>query len=71
MVRTTKKYREHFGLEPAPSGSFVEIRYMGGAGWYIWWEACPDGEDILAKGFGTKAKAELYAEEQGWNISHS
>lgn len=77
MCRNNKKMgkpvlniRESFGLEPAPKETFVEIKYMAGCKWYIWWESCPlsDDEDVLASEFGTKKKAEAYAESQGWFI---
>lgn len=64
--RNAESYREYFGYENPPSGTPVVIKYAEGLRFYIWWPACPDGEDIIEGWFGSRQKATQYAEEHGW-----
>lgn len=65
-----KSLREAAGSKEAPKNTIVNIVYMAGLLWVIWWESCPDGEDLLAVNFHSRKKAEEYAEQKGWFISN-
>lgn len=59
-------YRQRFGLHNPPKGTGLKLKYMAGLKWYLYWEDCPDEEDIVQGWFGTAAKAKKYAQENGW-----
>jgi len=56
-----QSYRQSFGLDNPPSGTLVKIEYMSGAGYYILWVDCPDGENIVELDFASKGKATDWA----------
>jgi len=61
-------YRQRFGLDNPPKGTILRLKYMAGLKWYLHWEDCPDGEDIVQGWFGTAKKAKTYAQENGWLV---
>lgn len=62
-------YRQQFGLDKPPKGTILSLKYMEGLKWYLHWENCQDGEDIVQARFNTSAKARKYASENGWLVS--
>ncbi|MDX1902552.1 MAG: hypothetical protein SFU27_00215 [Thermonemataceae bacterium] len=62
-------YRQRFGLDNPPKGTLLKLKYMEGLKWYLHWESCQDGEDIVQGWFSTASKARKYANENGWLVS--
>jgi hypothetical protein len=61
-------YRQRFGLDNPPKGTVLKLKYMQGLSWYLHWEECTDGEDIIQGWFGTASKARKYASENNWLV---
>ena len=40
-------YRESFGFSNPPKGTMLNIKYCEGLKFYIVWDHCPDGENII------------------------
>jgi hypothetical protein len=62
-------YRQQLGLDNPPKKTLLKLKYMEGVRWYLHWEDCQDGEDIVQGWFGTSSKARKYANENGWLVS--
>jgi hypothetical protein len=62
-------YRQRLGLNNPPKGTVLKLKYMEGLRWYLHWEECTDGEDIVQGWFGTASKARKYANENSWLVS--
>lgn len=59
-------YRECFNYKNPSKGERVEIKYMQGIGFYIFYPNCPDSFDIIEGWFSNRKKAIDFALKNGW-----
>lgn len=61
-------YRQKLGYQNPPKGTELQVKYMEGLKWYLHWNNCTDGEDIVQGWFSTAKKAIKYANENDWKV---
>jgi len=66
-MKKANSYRESFGLDLPPAGTYVQVKFMAGVNYYINWVLCPDLEPILY-GWTTKDKAHNIVKQHNWNL---
>lgn len=59
-------YRECFGFENPSHGTKLNINYSEGIGFFIVWNDCPDGENIIEGWFTKRTEAVKYIKDHGW-----
>lgn len=59
-------YRQCFGCVNPPAGTLLSLDFADGIGFFIMWDDCPDGENIIEGWFKTREDAEEYIKSHGW-----